>query len=104
MAQILQATLNDEDSLLSAERVRLSSMIPATFTCGVCMDDLEEDYVARVDSCKHCLCRDCLRGYICSKLQEHRYPILCPLCTAETKRSDAVGGTCVCFYRSIASN
>lgn len=104
MAQIMQATLNDEDSLLSAERVRLSSMVPATFACGVCMDDLEEDYVARVDSCKHCLCRDCLRGYIRSKLQEHRYPILCPVCTAETNRSDAVGGTCVCFCQIIASS
>lgn len=53
-----------------------------TFECGICLDEHPEDSVARIPQCQHSFCRDCLRGYIQSKLEEHRFPIFCPMCIA----------------------
>jgi hypothetical protein len=58
------------------------------FKCGVCFDDHSEDGVARLDRCEHCFCRDCIRGYVRSKLAENRYPILCPVCIIDDAKSD----------------
>jgi len=40
--------------------------------------------------CDHPLCRECVRGHICSKIDEHRFPVFCPVCMAE--RSVQPGG------------
>lgn len=92
LAEKFQLEFYHENQILAAERARLVSIAPTTFTCGVCFDEQPEDYVALIEGCQHRLCRDCLREYIRSKLQERRYPILCPLCTADATRED-VGGT-----------
>jgi len=44
--------------------------------------------VARVDNCNHAFCRECVRNYIVSKVDEHRFPIFCPICVAEDKHEE----------------
>lgn len=79
----LQKKFDDEDSRLRAEREALAVFQPSIFTCVVCTDEHPEDYVARVPGCDHGFCRECLRTYAVSKLEEHRFPILCPSCVAD---------------------
>jgi FtsZ-binding cell division protein ZapB len=81
----LQQQLNEEEARLQAEQKVLAAQRQRTFSCGICMDDHPDDSVARIDGCEHQFCRECIRGYIGSKLDDHRFPILCPLCTAEGK-------------------
>ena len=79
----LQQEFYDEDSRLRSEREALSSFQPSTFTCAVCTDEFSEEYVARVPICDHGFCRECLKKYAVSKLEEQRFPILCPSCIAD---------------------
>ncbi|KAH9167937.1 hypothetical protein EDB89DRAFT_1644128 [Lactarius sanguifluus] len=46
------------------------------------MEKMPEDSVARLDPCEHAFCRECMRGYVSTRLEERRFPILCPTCTA----------------------
>ncbi|KAH9016423.1 hypothetical protein EDB83DRAFT_232584 [Lactarius deliciosus] len=46
------------------------------------MESIPEDSVARLDPCEHAFCRECMRGYVSTRLEERRFPILCPTCTA----------------------
>jgi hypothetical protein len=80
----LQREFDDEDSRLRTEREALANAQPLTFTCAVCKEELPEDFVARVPDCGHGFCRECLKTYAVSKLEEHRFPILCPSCIADT--------------------
>ncbi|KAH9028401.1 hypothetical protein EDB84DRAFT_277312 [Lactarius hengduanensis] len=59
----------------------LSQAVQRVFVCGVCMEEMPEDSVARLD-CGHAFCRECIRAYISTRLEEHRFPILCPTCAA----------------------
>jgi len=64
------------------------------FECCICMDEMPVDSIARIDSCGHTFCRDCLRGHVKARLEERRFPILCPTCTAdEGKGKRKAGGT-----------
>ncbi|KAF9220038.1 hypothetical protein BS17DRAFT_715814 [Gyrodon lividus] len=74
-----------EDRQLRRQHAELTGHIQVTFRCGVCFDDFPEDDAATVDNCSHTMCRSCLRDFVCSKIQEHRFPIMCPLCTAIDK-------------------
>lgn len=53
------------------------------FECRICMEEHIEDNVARIDSCGHSFCRDCVKEYVGFKLGENRFPILCPVCMTE---------------------
>jgi len=79
----LQQQFDDEDSRLRGEREALASVQQPIFTCAVCTDEFSEEDVARVPGCGHGFCRECLRTYAISKLEEHRFPILCPSCVAD---------------------
>ena len=79
----LQRQFDDEDHRLRNEREALTSVQPSTFTCSVCTDEHSEEFVARVQGCGHGFCRDCLKQYTASKLDEHRFPIMCPNCVAD---------------------
>jgi hypothetical protein len=86
-----QRQFDEEDRLLRAQRAELANHTQPHFQCGVCLEEEPEDYVARIDPCGHCFCRDCIRGYVGSKLDENRYPILCPVCMAEEAKGDPSG-------------
>ncbi|KAF8446345.1 hypothetical protein L210DRAFT_3529691 [Boletus edulis BED1] len=81
VARGLQDEFDSEDRRLRREHAELAQYIQATFQCSICMEELPEDDVAKVDDCVHTICRSCLRGFVASKIQEHRYPIFCPMCT-----------------------
>ncbi|KAI0297436.1 hypothetical protein BC826DRAFT_933608, partial [Russula brevipes] len=48
------------------------------------MDTLPEDSIAPIEPCGHPFCRECIRGFIVSKIESRRFPVLCPTCTAES--------------------
>lgn len=79
----LQREFDDEDFRLRAEREALADIQQLTFTCAVCTDEFPEDFIARIPGCGHGFCRECLRTYAASKLEEHRFPILCPSCLVD---------------------
>ncbi|KAF9220041.1 hypothetical protein BS17DRAFT_788122 [Gyrodon lividus] len=82
IARQFQNQYDAEDQELRRQHEELTSCMRPTFKCVICLDEQPEDDVAKVDDCSHMLCRSCLREFVCSKIQEHRFPILCPLCTA----------------------
>ncbi|KAI9511016.1 hypothetical protein F5148DRAFT_1010122 [Russula earlei] len=82
-AMRLQHEYNEEDRALSAQRIELEKSAPRLFECSICMEEIPEDSIARPDPCGHSFCRACLRGHVTARLDEHRFPILCPTCTAD---------------------
>jgi len=54
--------------------------IKPLFECRVCMEKQPEDYVTLLDPCGHKFCRPCIKNYVRSKLTDHCFPILCPVC------------------------
>ena len=92
VARELQDKFNSEDRRLRQEHAELARYIQATFQCSICMDDLPEDDVAKVDDCVHTMCRSCLREFVSSKIREHRYPIFCPMCTISVESKGKPGG------------
>lgn len=85
MAHRMQEQLNFENESLARQRRELEKFIQETFHCDICMDDLPRDDVIRIEGCGHETCRGCMMGYIGSKLEEHRFPILCPICVGKEK-------------------
>ncbi|KAI0089049.1 hypothetical protein BDY19DRAFT_122394 [Irpex rosettiformis] len=83
MAVKLQQQYEEEDRQLRSQLQDLIYTTPSTFECGICMDSFPEDVVARVELCGHNFCRSCLLQYLQSKLNERRFPILCPTCSAQ---------------------
>ncbi|KAF8834551.1 hypothetical protein BDN67DRAFT_992642 [Paxillus ammoniavirescens] len=81
----LQNQYDSENRQLHQQKTELTSCTQATFHCGICFDEQPEYDAATVDDCSHTICRSCLRDFVCSKIQEHRFPILCPICTAVDK-------------------
>jgi len=90
----LQNEFDKEDRALSAQRAVLAKSTQRLFECGICMEEMPDDSIARPDPCGHAFCRECLRGHVTARLNEHRFPILCPTCTAgKGKGKEAAGGT-----------
>jgi hypothetical protein len=99
-AMRLQNEFDQEDRALSTQRTQLAKSAQRLFECGICMEEMPDDSIARPDPCRHAFCRECLRGHVTARLDEHRYPILCPTCTAgKGKGEGAASGTC--FKRTI---
>jgi hypothetical protein len=100
-AMRLQEEFEREDRALSAQRTELVKSGQGWFECGICMDEtMPVDSIAIIDSCGHTFCRECLHGHVTARLGEHRFPILCPTCTAgKGKGKGKAGGTCVCIQR-----
>lgn len=65
--------------------------VQPTFYCGICLEDHLAEDVATVDMCGHMFCRDGVRNYISSKLNERRYPISCPSCHVAVGGQDEPG-------------
>jgi RING-type zinc-finger len=94
-AMRLQHEFDKEDRALSAERAELAKFSQRLFVCGVCMEEMPYDSVARPDPCGHTFCRECLRGHVTARLDERKFPILCPTCAADKSKGKGVdGGMC----------
>lgn len=78
-----QKAFDREDRLLREQHEKLKHSAPVVFSCGICKEDISNHMLARPDPCHHEFCRDCIRGYIQSKIEEHRFPIICPLCALD---------------------
>jgi len=90
----LQNEFDNEDRALSAQRAELAESAQRLFECGICMEKKLYDSIARPDPCGHDFCRDCLRGHVTARIDERRFPILCPTCTAgKDKGKETAGGT-----------
>ncbi|KAJ6511934.1 hypothetical protein C8R47DRAFT_963668 [Mycena vitilis] len=87
-AHAKQREFEEEDARLFAERMALQQLAQPVFECGVCFDKHPEDDVARVAECGHRFCRDCMTGYVVSKLQDKLYPIFCPMCLTDSERAE----------------
>ncbi|KAF8645632.1 hypothetical protein AX16_007714 [Volvariella volvacea WC 439] len=72
-----EATVNE------AGPKRVEGTKPSTFDCAVCFDEHPLHDIARVDGCDHLFCRDCLRKYVVSKIEERRFPIMCAVCAVK---------------------
>lgn len=66
--------------------------------CGICLESFKQEDMVEVEVCLHTFCRDCLRTYIETKVQDRKYPIVCPQCTiGEGERGHTAGEyTLVC--------
>ncbi|KAG8734212.1 hypothetical protein FRC10_011816 [Ceratobasidium sp. 414] len=62
-----------------------------TFHCDICQDTEPEIDVAIVEGCGHRFGRDCLKGFISSRLADGKFPILCPTCAAEGANGAELG-------------
>jgi hypothetical protein len=45
----------------------------------------------RLLPCAHGFCRDCLAGYVSSKIEERKFPVFCPLCMTEEGNASPSG-------------
>jgi Ring finger domain len=91
----LQHEFEVEDNTLFSQRTELVGSSQPEFTCDICMEEMPVDSIACPDPCGHTFCRECLRGHVTARLDEHRFPILCPTCTADKdKGKGSVGGAC----------
>jgi Ring finger domain len=92
-AMRLEHEFDEENFALSAQRPKLDNSSKRLFECGVCMDEIPVDSIVRINSCGHIFCLGCLRGHVTARLDERRFPILCPTCTAaKGKGKGKIGG------------
>ncbi|KAI0297404.1 hypothetical protein BC826DRAFT_967739 [Russula brevipes] len=88
----LQREYDDEDHALAAQLTELANSAQPVFQCGVCMEEMPEDSIARLDPCAHPFCRQCLLGHVTARLGERRFPMLCPTCTASKGKGKEAAG------------
>ncbi|KAI6126545.1 hypothetical protein F5141DRAFT_1081609 [Pisolithus sp. B1] len=93
----LQRAFDDENRELTTQRDALLKTAQRHYHCGICLDDFPEDDVVHIDRCEHKICRDCARGHVSAKINEHRFPVLCPVCTADPRNRNpgAISGSLV---------
>ncbi|KAI6141899.1 hypothetical protein BKA82DRAFT_1002995 [Pisolithus tinctorius] len=84
----LQRTFDDENRELTSQRDALLKTAQRHYHCEICLDDFPEDDVVHIDKCEHKICRDCARNHVGTKINEHRFPVLCPVCTADPRNRD----------------
>jgi len=63
---------------LAAVRAELAAAAWRLVYCVVCMDNLPEKSMMRIDPCGHSFCRDCVRGLIVSQIESRRFPRFLP--------------------------
>ena len=66
---------DDEDPALPIQRAEPTKSAQHLFECSICMDEVPSGSIARIDSCGHTFCRECLRGHITARLDERRFPV-----------------------------
>ncbi|KAH7904028.1 hypothetical protein BJ138DRAFT_1131141 [Hygrophoropsis aurantiaca] len=84
----MQREFDKEDSHLRAQKDDLANISQNLFECGICFDEQPEGDVIRLEPCGHPFCRTCAKDYVASKLDEHRFPILCPTCAVDKSQGN----------------
>ncbi|GJJ08134.1 hypothetical protein Clacol_002342 [Clathrus columnatus] len=83
LALRMQEEFNREDTEIRNQAMMLiGQAVQGTFECSICFERHPYDWVALVEACGHEMCRGCAKGYLDVKLEEGRYPIMCPMCQA----------------------
>ena len=54
--------------------------------CGVCNELFGVAQIIQLPTCRHTFCRECLRTFTKTRINEGRYPIFCPVCAIERTR------------------
>ncbi|KAI0089046.1 hypothetical protein BDY19DRAFT_890032 [Irpex rosettiformis] len=86
-----QQRFEEEDRQLRTQMEELRVYESKTFVCGICLERLVEDSVARLDGCGHPFCSTlipCVLQYLNTKLADRRWPIICPVCSTEADREE----------------
>jgi hypothetical protein len=92
-AMRLEREFDEENLSLSAQRPKPDNSSKCLFECGVCFDEMPLDSIVQINSCGHIFCLGCLRGHVTARLDERRFPILCPTCAAgKGKDKGNIGG------------
>ena len=78
--------------VLSTQLPEPAKFAQRLFVCGICLEEMLDDSIARPDHCGHTFCRACLRGHVAVRINERRFPILCPSCTANQGKGNGVAG------------
>ena len=64
-----------------------TSEFPAEYQeCGVCNELYSAPQIIQLPTCTHTFCRECLRTFTKTRINEGRYPIFCPVCAIERTR------------------
>eukprot|EP01125_Pyxidicula_operculata_P012128 TRINITY_DN397_c2_g1_i7.p1 TRINITY_DN397_c2_g1~~TRINITY_DN397_c2_g1_i7.p1 ORF type:complete len:558 (+),score=140.50 TRINITY_DN397_c2_g1_i7:117-1790(+) len=56
--------------------------------CSICMESYDIDFMQQLMTCSHEYCRDCLKIYYESEINEKRLPIKCPKCKTDVTDLD----------------
>ena len=64
----------------------LSEPTDPTFECGVCHERCDVDVKIFVEDCGHSYCRECMSSLTRAKIEDNRYPIICPDCLIDRSR------------------
>ena len=91
LAALMQIAYNAENDELAAQMHYLLTAEQEVFECGICFETLPIDDIARIDGCRHQFCRDCLRSYVSSKIEDRKFPISCPDCSVRTNNDTPIG-------------
>ena len=95
LAMRLQHEFDNEDRALSAQGEEVAKSTQRLFMCGICLEEMPNDLIARPDPCGHTFCRECLHEHVITRLNERRFPVICPSCAASNgKGKGLAGGTC----------
>jgi hypothetical protein len=95
-AMHLQHEFDEENRALSAEGAELAISAQWLFECGICLEEMPDDSIACPDPCGHTFCRECLRGHVTARLNERKFPVLCPTCTANKGKGKGIAGGAYC--------
>ena len=60
------------------------TIVKSAGDCPICTEHFSPKDMAMVEGCGHVMCKGCLRDYISSRLGERVWPVLCPMCMAES--------------------
>ena len=76
------------EGLLNALASKLRDPSPAILMssgdCAVCTEHFSPEDMITVEGCGHATCKGCLREYIGARMEERIWPVLCPICMAES--------------------
>jgi hypothetical protein len=92
IAEQLQREFDFEGDQMRSEAAELARTAQVAFHCALCLESHAQDFATIIDVCGHTFCRESIRGYIVTKIEEHRYPVLCPVCSVDRSRTSDPGG------------